>query len=266
VFSETHTRGVGCLELTAWQGNFGHGFLDRGLNTRLGIQALTEYFQGVLDEPAARVFLLNQRHTAQIVSVLDAKSLDELCREGPGRREADGWLVDFSKIASQRFVFGIKTADCFPVLVRTRNSPLGAALHCGWRGTLSGILPKLLGRLSESGVSMEEVEIAVGPGAQVCCYEIGEELAARFSLFSEQELGDFSGSCSAVENRRGKLYGNIPELLRAQARVRGVPEPRFFQVKHCSICNPSFFSFRREKDLCGRQLSFVAGPLSTSKR
>lgn len=75
---------------------------------------------------------------------------------------------------------GVRTADCVPILLYF-TSPAGvAAIHAGWRGTLGGIVGRVMDILEEHGVSPEKVRAIFGPSISGRKYEVDEELAGRF--------------------------------------------------------------------------------------
>jgi hypothetical protein len=125
----------------------------------------------------------------------------------------------------------VLTADCLPIALASAAAV--AMVHAGWRGLAGGVLEEGLRALREVG-GPARVLAVVGPGAGVCCYEVGPEVHAAF--------GD--------AHRVGQ---NID--LRAIARERlltaGVAEVRDVDV--CTICDERFFSHRREGERAGRQ-------------
>jgi polyphenol oxidase len=70
--------------------------------------------------------------------------------------------------------------DCVPILLARADGEMGAALHAGWRGILAGIVESFGSRLASMGERPSQWVAAVGPAIGPCCYEVAEELGARF--------------------------------------------------------------------------------------
>src|SRR5439155_13418431 len=96
---------------------------------------------------------------------------------GPARphAEEDGQATALSDAAAIVFV-----ADCLPVVLATDGAV--AALHGGWRPLAGGILAEGVRALREVGAT-GTVHAALGPGVRGCCYEVGEEVHARFAAY-----------------------------------------------------------------------------------
>jgi YfiH family protein len=142
----------------------------------------------------------------------------------------------------------VLTADCLPVALGRSAQPAGRAphegaggavaiLHAGWRGLLAGVLEEGVRALDSLGAAGETVAI-VGPGARACCYEVGEEVHAAF----------------AGAHRHGRRI-DLPGLARDRLLAAGVHEVRVLDT--CTICDPRFFSHRREDVRAGRQAGVV---------
>lgn len=96
--------------------------------------------------------------------------------EGPiAGPEADGL---FSRQSGT--MLAVRTADCVPVVLASRDGTAIAALHCGWRGTLGGLLPATVARFRAAGVTPGDLWMWIGPRICGACYEVGPELADRF--------------------------------------------------------------------------------------
>jgi copper oxidase (laccase) domain-containing protein len=118
----------------------------------------------------------------------------------------------------------VRTADCLPIAL---VGPAGVAmLHAGWRGLAAGIVPAGLAELGEVTAA------ALGPSARACCYEVGEEVHARFA---------------AYDARRGD---NLALDAIATAQLEGI---EVVDTGVCTICDERFFSHRREGERAGRQ-------------
>ncbi len=148
---------------------------------------------------------------------------------------------------------GIRTADCVPILFAHREIPLVAAVHAGWRGLASGIVWEtvrvLAERTGKDGVS--GLIAAAGPCARGCCYEVGEETG--------EALSGLPGGAAALRKggSPGKWFADLQAIALSALIDAGISPSRAEGVGPCTVCSPRFHSFRREKTLTGRQLSFI---------
>jgi polyphenol oxidase len=136
---------------------------------------------------------------------------------------------------------GVKTADCLPILLVDEEHRAVAAVHAGWRGTVSGIVGAAIVKMREEfGTRPAQVHAAIGPGIGKCCYEVGPEVAAQFGAAGRAKID------LAEANRRLLLEAGVPG---AQIHAAGL----------CTMCGVAdFHSYRRDKERSGRMLS-VAG-------
>lgn len=157
--------------------------------------------------------------------------------------------VDALWTSEQRLPIGVLTADCVPILLARRDGRAVAALHAGWRGTLARIVEVFFRELREAGETPGDWVAAVGPAARACCYEVGEDLIEDFS----REFGEFRSQWSEIvpETRRIQLQVLNTRLLQ---RV-GVSAVEVLEA--CTICDPRFASYRRDRDQ-SRQFALIA--------
>jgi YfiH family protein len=128
----------------------------------------------------------------------------------------------------------VLVADCLPVALASDDGRV-AMLHCGWRPLAGGIIEKAVERFYGPPAA------AVGPGIGRCCYEVGEEVLARFS--------DLDGVAD----------GRMLDLRAvAEAKLRAAGVERVEHVDHCTSCRPDlYFSHRRDHGVTGRQAGLV---------
>jgi polyphenol oxidase len=125
----------------------------------------------------------------------------------------------------------VLVADCLPVVLGAHGAV--AALHAGWRGLDAGVLEEGVRALREAGGEGDVVAI-IGPGAGVCCYEVGEEVH-----------GAFGGA-----HRDGRRI-DLKAIARDRLLAAGVAEVTDLEM--CTICDERLFSHRREGVRAGRQ-------------
>jgi YfiH family protein len=258
--SEQESGGVRFWQVDCWgeRGIF-HGFIGSDVDGKTSLSGFEAFLscRSDVSAGAARVLALRQIHSDEFIEVRQhcaPAALDELSTCPP---QADGWLAECRSPLPAETVLCIRTADCVPVLFRSAagaERQLCAALHCGWRGVLSGLLPKTLSRCRQLGGRMEEIELAFGPAAQSCCLEIGGEVAEQFHSSWEAELR----KTPLIHHRVGKIFIDLSGLLRQQAISQGLLPENIVSSPACTICDKHFFSYRRQKADAGRQVSFIS--------
>jgi YfiH family protein len=157
--------------------------------------------------------------------------------------KADGQATRLRGVAPM-----VLTADCVPIALAGRagsGAEGGAAvamLHAGWRGLADGIIAAGVRTLRELGAD-GPLEAAIGPGAGVCCYEVGEEVRKAFASYGDR-----------VRNGRNLDLKAIARDQLEQAGVQTVHD-----VELCTICSDEalFFSHRRDRGVTGRQAGLV---------
>jgi YfiH family protein len=148
--------------------------------------------------------------------------------------EEDGQATTLADAAALVFV-----ADCLPIALAAEGAV--AAIHGGWRGLAGGIVEEGVAALRELG-ARGPVHAAIGPGAGGCCYEVGEEVHARF--------GDVTGA------RRGARNLDLPIVAAARLAQAGVEA--IHATGLCTMCHTDlFFSHRAEGGVTGRQAGVV---------
>jgi len=145
--------------------------------------------------------------------------------------DADGQATALAGVGAM-----VLTADCLPVALGGDGAV--AMLHAGWRGLAAGVLEEGIRALRELGAA-GPIEAVVGPGAGVCCYDVGPEVHAAFGQ-------DHPGP----PHRHGK---NIDLRGIAHERLLAAGVARVLDANACTICDEHFFSHRREGARAGRQ-------------
>ena len=147
----------------------------------------------------------------------------------------------------------VRTADCLPVLLVEPKKRVIAAVHCGWKGTAKRILEKVVGGMEERyGADPAAILAAFGPCIGPSCYEVGEDVRSAFlkSGFPESLFRPAAG-------RAGRYLFDLRSANRLQLLGQGVKAGHIFSADICTHCDARYPSFRRDKDACGRMLSFI---------
>lgn len=189
-----------------------------------------------------------------VASVKQVHGTDALILDRPlkgGDAIEGGWDALISD--QPKVLLTVRTADCVPVFVHDPDHRVVAAVHAGWRGTLHGIVPKTLQALAAHfGSNVERVEVAIGPSAGACCYEID---APVISILQEQ-FEEWESVFDFSHQDRGRL--NLKEMIHRQVVNMGVPRSKSHRLDFCTICRSDlFYSHRREGERRGTMVSGI---------
>lgn len=180
-----------------------------------------------LTPPPEDLAWLRQIHSARVLQA------------APGRVGTGDALVT----PRTRLALAIATADCVPVLLSTAARV--AAVHAGWRGLVAGVLEATLERLEAEPA---RVRAWIGPAIGACCYEVGEEVAAR--LRAAADPGAVRPGPDA------KPHADLQAIARHQLHSAGVE--RIDRIELCTRCHPELlWSYRRDGEAAGRNWAVV---------
>ncbi len=226
------------LKFKVWQDKVEHGFFVGPPDLKIidscqDTPVLPDFFRN------AQLHLLRQVHGNRIVVIKDDSDFDRQLRKVI---EADGWFYR-GRIGERAVSLGILTADCSPVMIKSKCEQEIALVHCGWKGAKLELLKTALSEFTKP----ESCEVVIGPAADICCYEVGDE-------FFNENFPQYLGCKEVISNN----YLSIPQILRKQAIEAGVRPAQIYSSNICTICNLESYSFRRQAELAGRQLCFVS--------
>ena len=120
-------------------------------------------FGGVRDtRKPASLFYCAQKHGATIIEVDDEEEAGVIAGD-----------AIFTRTARP---IGILTADCLPILIGSKTDEFVAAIHGGWQGLTAGVIENSFSAFCLAGVSLDKLQVAIGPAIQSCCYEVGMAL------------------------------------------------------------------------------------------
>jgi hypothetical protein len=179
--------------------------------------------------------------------------------------------------ATPGVLLAIQTADCLPVILVDTKRRVAGVFHAGWRGTVQRIVEKGVGEMQRCfGSRTRDLKAAIGPGIQGCCYEVGEEVRAKFEsqfgyaakLFREVKDSDpvhekypllfLTARAPGHGELPPKIFLDLVEANRRQLREAGVAAKNIETSPLCTNCRPDLlFSYRGEKGKTGRMMGAV---------
>ena len=192
-----------------------------------------EYYAGIEATFGIKhVITAHQVHSADIIRVTPETRFLVDGTDGDGLFTADRGLA-----------LGILTADCYPVMLAGEFAV--AALHCGWRGAVGGIIAKALPFFEKAGD--RPLYAYVGAGISKDAFEVKEDFIQTVS-----EKFDISTYLSQMDNSwRFDLLAFITDRL-AETGVETVEA-----AGDCTYSNRRFHSYRRDGIESGRMLTVI---------
>ncbi len=192
---------------------------------------------GALDLDPARVAWATQVHGAHV-----------LTPRGPGLAGTGDALV--TRIPD--LVLAVGAADCLAVLLWDAEGHAVGAAHAGWRGTVAGVVPRLVEAMVHAGVPTVRLRAALGPRIGPCCFAVGPDVAARFDP-------TFVRSAPPPDATAARHFVDLAAAVRAQLAAAGLAVSRVADVGHCTACDAtSYYSHRRDHGRTGRAWGLIA--------
>lgn len=190
------------------------------------------------------LIFLHQTHSTDGLSIISkeqADLIDPFCSDG-----------DFLITTVEKVGLAVATADCLPIVLYDTFNKVIALVHAGWRGTIHNVVIAALDRMHDQyGTNSANLRVFFGPCAKVCCYEIGADVI--------EQLEAFTYGPEVILRVGGQYYLDVPLLNRLQLQEHGVKKEAFqLSYNLCTMCNPSFCSYRRNNKNSARQMTVAA--------
>lgn len=155
---------------------------------------------------------------------------------------------------------GARSADCIPVLLYDPVTRSAAAIHSGWRGTVTGVCRRTITRMEiEYGTRASDMVAVIGPGVCRNCFQVGQEVALEFrnENFEIDRIWDFRGP-KVQGDISGGHHIDLPEACRLTLLECGV---RADNIQVSGLCTYErtdiLYSARKEGVACGRNITAI---------
>ena len=208
-------------------------------------------------QPQAEVYRVKQVHGNTVLrpSIIAAAMAE-------GKEEHEGGLLPADGLVTEKAnqAIWVCSADCTPVLIADRHTGQVAAVHAGWRGTASKIVPEAIAQLVASGSQLENLLVAMGPAISGEVYQVSVDVAVEVgasiipanvvdsteaTLDILQELPD---SPVLPDPEKDKVRLDVRRVNAIQLAQLGINSEQIAIAPHCTYQEPDkFFSYRRDK-------------------
>ena len=246
--------------LTAY--GFAHGFSTRHGGVSVGPFESLNLGSSVGDDPShvvenqrrvahwvgyapERLFGVNQVHGAGVCVLSNTDEPASVLQQ-----QADALVAQRSGVA-----LGVRTADCVPLLLADPVTRAVAVVHAGWRGLVAGVITASVEALCEaSGALPARLAAALFPHIDVCCFEVGDDVAAQLQAAAPARMD----VVRELHGGNGQPHVALRSVALAQLAAAGIAAERVEHVSGCTACDAArFYSFRRDGQLSGRHLTVI---------
>ena len=211
-----------------------HGFCDKSLDFKKSLRQLNvRKFCQLFN--VQELNLLEQCHSNKYISVKSDNS-------HVGEINSDAFIIE-DRYSLKNIAYGVLSADCLPIILL--SSHVLAIIHSGWRGLANGILIEVIDKMRQLA-ELNELCAVIGPAAGSDSYEVGEDvisLLGENAVFKPISADKYLLSLS--ETAHVILKNNFKKSL------------DFTASNICVIKDSSYFSYRRQGEDSGRNLTFV---------
>ncbi|HEY9599316.1 MAG TPA: peptidoglycan editing factor PgeF, partial [Cyanophyceae cyanobacterium] len=229
-----------CSLLDSWQ----HGFFTQHFSPRSPGEIVSAL------HPDAQVYRVRQVHgnTVLTPSEIDSVTATEGGEQEPEKPPADGILTE----QPQQAVW-VCSADCTPVLIADEKTGQVAAIHAGWRGTATRIVPNAIARLLDSGSRLENLRIAMGPAIAGEVYQVSETVAAEVgSSIIPQDTATTPEAILDIlyklpntpvldDPQPGRVRLDVRRVNAIQIEQMGIASEQVAIAPHCTYQEPEHF-------------------------
>lgn len=139
----------------------------------------------------------------------------------------------------------VKTADCIPTLLYDTKQRVIAAVHAGWRGTVSRIVQKTV--LEMQPHSPTDLHAIIGPGISLSRFEVGDEVYEAF-LSAGFPVG-------RIARRMERWHIDLWDANRWLLEEAGLTD--IYVQGTCTRTSENFYSARRETINTGRNYNGI---------
>jgi len=147
---------------------------------------------------------------------------------------------------------GITTADCVPILIFNPAKKIFAAIHAGWKGTVTRIAEKTIAKMSEHfNSNPDDLLVGIGPCISQKHFEVGNEVVDAFSKanFDMDKI-------TCLNQESGKIHIDLQEGNKLTLENAGVLPENIEKANLCTYSNPEkLFSARRQTIHSGRMVT-----------
>lgn len=190
------------------------------------------------------LYTVRQVH-GSAVCVIDATAQEH----GLSGVAADALITNLPGIA-----LGVLVADCLPIVLYTRDTPVIGLVHAGRMGTYHRVVQQTLTALAQHcATSPTDLYAILGPSIGPCCYTLDIHAVSPFQKHFPTWERFF------LPRTHDRWTMDLIAANTLQLRAAGVPSSHIASASLCTVCHHhDLYSHRAEGQEAGRGMAIIA--------
>ncbi len=149
-----------------------------------------------------------------------------------------------------KFILGITTADCLPIILIDYENEVIGICHAGWKGLKKGIIENTISKMIKIGSKRTYIKVFIGPCIRKYSYEVSQKFIKNMNF-------NIKGLYTKKNN---KYFFDLPKLAKFKLKKIGIF--KIIDLKIDTFKKKEYFSYRRNihQNLSdyGRNISLVS--------
>ena len=179
-----------------------------------------EIAKNLISKEKKVLIIPNQSHSSKCLIVRKNKSV---------------YNCDSVVTRDDKFILGITTADCLPIIFIDYQNKVIGICHAGWRGLKRDIIENTINKMLQIGSQKSNIRAFIGPCIRVKSYEVNEEFINKLKIQYQR---------FAIRQMQ-KIYFDLPKLAKyilSESNISSVHD-----IKKNTFLDKNYFSFRESK-------------------
>jgi hypothetical protein len=141
-------------------------------------------------------------------------------------------------------LLSVTVADCLPIYLFEPEKKAFGILHAGWKSLEKGIIQEAVDKMKqEFGVNPRNLLAGIGPGIDICHFEVKEDFQEKFADFPQ-----------FFTEKEGETFFDLKKLAEFLLVKQGILKQNIKVSRACVFClGDKYFSFRRDSEK-GREI------------
>jgi YfiH family protein len=210
---------------------------------------MRQYWCSRIGVDATTLVIPRQVHGSNVAIATEADA-------GAGATPRSTLIADADAIVTNRSGVSLMTthADCLPILMYAPERGVIAAVHAGWRSTVSDVAGNTVSVMTTAfGASASEIHAFLGPAICASCYEVGTDVVDAWHRIDRED------TTGAIVRDSGSTYFDLVAANRMLLQHAGIQVDQIELSRICTRCQgESWFSHRGQGPTTGRFGSIIA--------